>query len=132
MREAHAALRAAFELAQDSERRGEHDRVMAHLGAFDQLLRNYLVRPMVPFHDYLVDRFGADADRLHALRSARAQLRLLSHEVRDVVQPRKPDPNRSPPALGRTLEEWAASLRETLSKQERDLLPLYRPADAGE
>jgi hypothetical protein len=127
MREAHAAMRAAFELAQDSERRGEHDRVLVHLEAFDDLLRGYVAGPSNDFHVYMAERLAPEAGRMMALRSIRAKLRLLSHEVHDLTQPRRADPERPvKPTLSRTLVEWGTTLRDNLAELERDLMPLYR------
>ena len=128
MTEAHAALRAALELAQDSERRGEPERVLVHLGALDRLLRDYLAGPAAQFHGYMSDRLAGDAAKLQVLRSVRARMRLLSHEVHDVVQPRREAPGRQgTPQLGRTLQEWSTTLRDALAEYERDLLPSYLP-----
>ena len=126
MREVHAALRAAFELAQDSDRRGEPDRVLAHLEAFDQVLRKYVAGESREFHAYMTDRLGRDTGRLMVLRANRARLRLLSHEVHELVQPRRAEPDQPVrPALGRTLVEWGTTLRDSLSELEQDPLPLY-------
>ena len=126
MTEAHAALRAALELAQDGERRGEPGRVLVHLGALDRLLRDYLADPQAAFHGYMSDRLAGDPARIQILRSARARLRLLSHEVHDVVAPRRDAPGRPPtPQLGRTLQEWAATLRDGLVSIESELMPHY-------
>jgi len=128
MTEAHAALRAALELAQDSEGRGEPGRVLVHLGALDRLLRDYLTGPAAEFHGYMSDRLAGDSTKLQLLRSVRARMRLLSHEVHDVVQPRRDAPGRPvTPQLGRTLQEWSATLRDALAENERDLLPSYLP-----
>jgi hypothetical protein len=131
MREVHAALRAAFELAQDSERRGEPKRVLAHLEAFDHLLRGYVAGESNEFHAYMSECLSGDFDRLMLLRALRARLRLLSHEVHDLVKPRGAERERpSRPALGRTLVEWGTTLRDGLSELERDLLPAYLPRAA--
>ena len=65
------------------------------------------------------------------LRSIRARMRLLSHEVHELVQPRRAAPDRpAMPTLGRTLAEWGATLRDDLAELERELLPSYRPGPA--
>jgi hypothetical protein len=126
MLEAHAAMRAAFELAQDSERRGEPERAMAHLKAFDLLMRSYVAGLSTDFHAHLGERFAGESGRLMPLRSIRAQLRLLSHEVHDLVQPRRAEGGRpAKPVQSRTLFEWGTTLRDKLDELERDLLPLY-------
>jgi hypothetical protein len=132
MTEVHAALRAALELAQDGERRGEPGHVMVHLGALDRLLRDYLADSEAAFHGYMSDRLVGNSGKLHVLRSVRARLRLLSHEVHDVVQPRRDAPGRPPtPQLSRTLQEWATTLRDSLGEIDHELLPLYLPPSPG-
>jgi hypothetical protein len=131
MRQMHVQLLRSFEHVVESEQRDDRGAMFIYLRQFELQLREYLSTQEAEFHAYMSERLHHDVPRLHAMRTLRARLRQLAHEVHDIVRP-PPQPGQRHPAphppSGPALPGLGRILRDCLELQELELLPHYRPA----